>query len=210
MDFKQLVRQAEQGVLTAQERKERGREREVSLRKAAETERIKASEEAAAELRQIWLAVLESLLSRQPPHDLMVLDALRLAELPSRLPDRRGWRQSSRVAKWIQAADRISVPAWDMLATFRIGGYFGETYRVVPYEMYLGGNGVVYCNPRMQDSNGAHADWEASFNSAEEVPGIWRPRVAGPHDDAIDGRQEVAIGLARLVAKHSLEIDAMD
>ena len=210
MDFKQLIGQAEQEeLLTAQERKEQEREQEAGQLETAEANRRKANKEAAAELRDIWLAVLKGLLSRRPPHSIMILDALRLDKLPSRMPEGRGWRRSHHNARWNKAADGIAIPAWDMLATFNIGGWGGETYRVAPYEMYFGSNGVVYCDPTVPESNETHAVWRASFSSAEEVPGVWRPEVTGTHADTFDGRREVAVGFARLVARHSLEIDSL-
>jgi hypothetical protein len=150
-------------------------------------------------LRGVWVAVSAAIRVKGPPADIMVLDDGRLEELPSRWPRPRGWKrkQERSLAEWNAAVDRLAVPAWDTGATLRSGSGIADTFSVDEHPLYLGSNDVLYCNPARPTPNGTYAEWEASYRSADDVPGAWSSKWA--YGKPFYPRQEVAEALVNLV-----------
>lgn len=158
-------------------------------------------------LRDVWITVSAAVGAKDPPADIMVLDDLRLEELPSRWPQPRGWKrkQDRILAEWNAVVDRLAVPAWDTGATLRSGSGVADTFSVDEHPLYLGSNDVLYCNPARPTPNGTYAEWKASYQSTDDVPGVWSSKWA--YSTPFYPRQEVAEALANLVAVHSVHPD---
>jgi hypothetical protein len=153
-------------------------------------------------LGEVWPAVFNALVAKDPPADIVVLDDRRLEELPSRWPPTRGWMKERSLAKWNAAVDRLGVPAWNTKASLRSGSGIADTFSIDEHPLYLGRNGVLYSGPAGPTPNGTHAEWKASYRSADDVPGMWSAQWMpyGPYYP----RQEVADAFASLAAIHSL------
>jgi hypothetical protein len=156
-------------------------------------------------LRDLWAAVFNALKEREPPADILILDQYRLNELPSRWPRSQGWMKARSVVKWNTAVDQLGIPAWNTKAALRSGSGVADTFSVDSHPLYLGRGGVLYCNPARPTSNGTHAEWKASYESADDVPGVWSSKWA--YGTPYYPRQEVAEALANLVALHDLSLN---
>lgn len=156
-------------------------------------------------LRDLWIAVFNALKEREPPADIVVLDEHRLNELPSRWPRSQGWMRERSLAKWNTAIDRLGIPAWSTRAALRSSSGVADTFSVDSHPLYLGCNGVLYCNPARPTPNGTCAEWKASYGSPDDVPGVWSSKWA--YDTPYYPRQEVAGALANLVAIHGLNLN---
>lgn len=164
-----------------------------------------ADQRGRVPLRELWVAVSAVVRAKSPPADVMVLDDRRVDELPSRWPPSGGWMREARLAKWNAAVDRLAVPAWDTKATLRSGSGVADTFSIDQHALYLGGNDVLYCGPAMPTPSGTYAEWKASYQSADDVPGAWSSQWA--YGKPFYPRQEAAEALAGLVAIHGLTPD---
>lgn len=153
-------------------------------------------------LRDVWIAVTAEIRAKEPPADIMVLDDRRLDQLPSRWPPSGGWMRERKLAKWNAEVDRLAVPAWDTKATLQSGSGVSDTFSVDHHPLYLGSNDVLYCGPARPTPSGTLAEWKASYQSANDVPGVWSAKWL-PYGTYFP-RQEVAKALADLVATHGL------
>ncbi len=156
-------------------------------------------------LGDLWFAVSAAVSTKGPPADVMVLDDRRLDELPSRWPRSGGWMQERRLAKWNDAVDRLAVPAWDTKGTLRSPGGIADTFSIDHHALYLGDNDCLYCGPARPTPNGTYAEWQASYGSADDVPGLWSAKWM-PYGTYYP-RQEIADALASLVAIHNLNLN---
>lgn len=157
-------------------------------------------------LRDLWIAVFNALKGKDPPADIVVLDQYRLDELPSRWPRSQGWLRERSLTRWNTAVDRLGIPAWNTKAALRSGSGVADTFSIDSHPLYLGRNGVLYCEPARPTPNGTHAEWKASYASADDVPGVWSSKWA--YATPYYPRQEVAEALANLVALHDLSLGA--
>ena len=154
------------------------------------------------QLSVLWDAVLKGLEERNAPTDIVVLDDLRLDDLPSRWPRTQGWMSGRSKAKWESVVDRLAVPAWDTQRGLRSGGGVADTFSIDTSPLYLGHNGVLYSGPANPTPNGTHAGWSASYRSAGDVDEAWTAKWM-PYGTYYP-RQEVAEALANLMQIHAL------
>jgi hypothetical protein len=150
----------------------------------------------------VWTAVVNALKDKEPPGDIVILDEYRIEELPSRWPPSKGWLIGRRTASWETAVDRLGLPAWDTKRGLKVGGGIADTFSIDSHPLYLGRNGVLYCNPRKPTPNGTNAEWGASYRSAADIPGAWTAKWM-PYG-TYHPRQEVADALMNLVRIHAL------
>lgn len=154
---------------------------------------------------RVWDQVTQAILRRNPPPDLMIVDAHRADELPERWPRRGGERKKRRYeAQWNEAADALAIPAWDMEATFSSGSGIADTYSRNETPMYFGSNGVLSVGAGSKTPGGTHeGGW--THQSPASIPEVWHEKWGAW--GVIDNRREVAVGFANLVTKYGLEID---
>jgi len=142
--------------------------------------------------------VFEALKDQEPQAEAAILDERRLGELPTRWPPTGGWRRERNTAKWNAAVDRLGVPAWSTKSSLSAGRGVADTFSVDEDPLYVGRNGVLYCAPARPTPEGTLAEWRCSYQSADEIPGVWSARWL-PYGTYYP-RQEVADALANLVA----------
>lgn len=161
------------------------------------------------QLHVVWTAVFNALKDEEPTGDIVILDDLRLDELPTRWPRTQGWMSGRSQAKWEDAVDRLGVPAWDTERGLKSGGGIADTFSIDSHPLHLGRNGVLYCGPAKPTPNGTHAEWRASYRSASDIHGVWTAKWM-PYGTYYP-RQEVAEALTKLtnlVAIHALSPSA--
>lgn len=156
-------------------------------------------------LRSVWAAVFNALKERQPRADVSILDERRLDELPSRWPPTGGWRRERNTAKWNAAVDRLGVPAWSTESGLSAGRGIADTFSIDHDPLYVGRNGVLYCAPARPTPEGTLAEWRGSYQSADEIPGVWSARWL-PYGTYYP-RQEIADALANLATIHGLGLE---
>jgi hypothetical protein len=154
------------------------------------------------QLHVVWAAVINALKDKEPPGDIVILDELRIGELPSRWPPREGWFVGRRTANWEEAVDRLGLPAWDTKRGLRVGGGVADTFSIDAYPLYVGRNGVLYCGPARATPNGTFAEWRSSYRYSTDIDGAWTAKWM-PYGTYYP-RQEVADALVNLVAIHGL------
>jgi hypothetical protein len=161
---------------------------------------------ARLQLRILWTAVFNALKDREPAGDILILDDLRLAELPSRWPQTQGWMSGRSREKWEAVVDRLGVPAWDTERGLRSAGGIADTFSIETQSLYLGRNGTLYSGPDKPTPNGTHAEWKSCHRSAGDIYGVWTAKWM-PYGTYYP-RQEVAEALKNLATIHSLNLSA--